>query len=209
MKLIRTLILTLFIFSALSARGDKLAHLRSARKIVTVESITAPYYTIQVVALKEPPGNANFFTSLTQAREFICSDGFVRYTVGEYATFNEAARQLDALKAQGFSDVFVLNTRKITLSNSDQTPVIDKNERPVAGVNYTIQLAALRYPVYVSEFEQFDNVQEYYMRDRIYRYCVGDFDGAVALEELSKVKQRGYPDAFLVPVEKYESFKIE
>ncbi|MCA1744953.1 MAG: hypothetical protein LC643_04460 [Bacteroidales bacterium] len=69
MKLIRTFILTLFIFSALSAYGDKLAHLRSARKIVTVETITAPYYTIQVVALKEPPGNANFFNSLTQIRE--------------------------------------------------------------------------------------------------------------------------------------------
>ncbi len=209
MKLIRTFILTLFIFSALSARGDKLAHLRSARKIVTVESISAPYYTIQVVALKEPPGNANFFASLSQAREFICTDGFVRYTVGAYATFSEAARELDALKAQGFSDVFVLNTRKITLNNSSQTPVVDKNARPVAGVNYTIQLAALRFPVYVSEFEQFDNVQEYYMRDRIYRYCVGHFDGAVALEELAKVRQRGYPDAFLVPVSKYQAFKIE
>lgn len=209
MKLIRTLILTLFFFLALSARGDKLAHLRSARKIVTVETITAPYYTIQVVALKEPPGNANFFTSLTQAREFVCTDGFVRYTVGEYATFKEAALQLDALKAQGFSDVFVLNTRKIALKDSDQAPVIDKNVRPVAGVNYTIQLAALRYPVYVSEFEQFDRVQEYYMRDRIYRYCVGDYDGSVALEELAKVQQSGYPDAFLVPVKNYESFKIE
>src|SRR5690606_12664260 len=131
----------------------------------------------QVVALKEPPGNADFFTSLTQIREFVCADGFVRYTVGEYATFNQAALQLDALKSQGFSDVFVLNTRKISLNNSSLTPVVDKNARPVAGVNYTIQLAALRYPVYVSEFEQFDNVQEYYMRDRIYRYCVGDFDG--------------------------------
>ncbi|MCA1744954.1 MAG: hypothetical protein LC643_04465 [Bacteroidales bacterium] len=52
-------------------------------------------------------------------------------------------------------------------------------------------------------------MQEYYMRDRIYRYCVGDFDGSVALEELSKVKQRGYPDAFLVPIKKYQPFKIE
>jgi hypothetical protein len=209
MKLIRTFILTLFIFCTLSAYGDKLAHLRSARKIVTVESISAPYYTIQVVALKEPPGNAAFFTTLTQVREFICADGFVRYTVGEYDTFGQAARDLDALKAQGFSDVFVLNTRKISLNNSNQTPVVDKKALPVAGVDYTIQVAALRFPVYVSEFEQFDNVQEYYMRDRIYRYCVGTFDGAVALEELSKVRKNGYPDAFLVPVEKYASFKIE
>ncbi|GAO30281.1 SPOR domain-containing protein [Geofilum rubicundum] len=209
MKLIRTFILTLFVFSALSAYGDKLAHLRSARKIVTVESITAPYYTIQVVALKEPPGNAAFFTTLTQAREFICTDGFVRYTIGEYDTFGQAARDLEALKAQGFSDVFVLNTRKISLKNSNQTLVIDKNAQPVAGVAYTIQVAALRYPVYVSEFEEFEDVQEYYMRDRIYRYCVGNFDGAVALDELSKVRQSGYPDAFLVPVEKYASFKIE
>lgn len=209
MKLVKTLISLMFMFSVFSAQADKLAHLRSSRKIVTEDVVRAPHYTIQVVALKEPPQNASFFQQLDQVREFVCSDGFVRYTVGAFASFSDAARELEAFRAQGYTDAFVLNTRKITLKGSAQTPVIDKNAAPVAGTSYTVQLAAYRFPVYVSEFSEFSSVQEYYMRDKIYRYCVENVDGADALRVLAEVQAKGYPDAFLVPLEKYRPFRIE
>ena len=210
MKCTRTLILLLILFIAKPMSADRLASLRSARQIVTVESVSAPYYTTQVVALKEPPGNAAFFAKLSEVFEYDCSDGFVRYTVGRYQRFSDAINDLNALKADGFTDAFILNTRKITLNgSSSEAPVVDKTANPIAGVRYTVQIAALRYPVYVSEFEHFDSVQEYYMRDKIYRYCVGDVDGSEAKAELARVKSLGYPNAFLVPMEKYAPFRIE
>ena len=208
MKLSRILILAILLLSNISVFGDKLAHLRTARKIITVNEIKAPYYTIQIVALQLPPGNPDFFKNVDTIREFACTDGFVRYTVGEYTTFGEAARELDRIRQMGYADAFVLNTRKITLRTNDYSkPAGDFV--PVPGVSYTIQLAAFRFPVYVSHFEGFDNVQEYFMKDRIYRYCVGSFQGEAALNELSRVKQSGYPDAFLVPLNQYLPYKIE
>src|SRR5690554_165069 len=209
MKLVKTLISLMFMFSVFSAQADKLAHLRSSRKIVTEDVVRAPHYTIQVVALKEPPQNASFFQQLDQVREFVCTDGFVRYTVGAFASFSDAARELEAFRAQGYTDAFVLNTRKISLKSSAQTPMVDKDAAPVPGTQYIVQLAAYRFPVYVSEFSEFDSVQEFYMRDKIYRYCVENVDGADALRVLAEVQAKGYPDAFLVPLEKYRPFRIE
>lgn len=173
-----------------------------------MSSIDAPFYTIQIVALRLPPGEPEFFRDVDQVYEYVCSDGYVRYTVGRYSTFNDAAKDLAKYEAKGYSDVFVLNTRKIALDNNGYQP--SSNEiGPLAGVEYTVQLAAYRFPVYVSEFEEFDNISEYYMKDRIYRYCVGSFDGSIANQELIKIRQMGYPSAFLVPLEKYKPFKIE
>lgn len=188
--------------------ADKLSHLRTSKKITTVTSIEAPYYTIQIVALRLPPGEPEFFRDVDKVDEYKCDDGYVRYTVGRYNTFSDAAKDLDTYKNMGFNDVFVLNTRKITLDKSKYQPSSNA-VGPIAGKLYTVQIAAYRFPVYVNEFSEFDNVSEYYMDDRIYRYCVGEYDGSVAMQELNKIRREGYPNAFLVPVEKYEQFRIE
>jgi hypothetical protein len=128
MKLTKIILLTFLIFQGLSLRADKLAHLRTSRKIVTVTAIQAPFYTIQIVALQLPPSDANFFNEVTNVREFICTDGYVRYTVGEYQTFTEAARDLNRYREMGYKDAFVLNTRKITLKDSEYNPSGSKND---------------------------------------------------------------------------------
>lgn len=210
MKLRELLILTLSVLYLAPVHADKLAHLRSSRQIITVDQISAPYYTIQVVALKEPPQNAEFFAELKEVYEYNCNDGFVRYTVGRYASFGDALDDLNILKANGYQDAFILNTRKISIVNtSGSSFTVDKNQAPVAGRRYTIQIAAFRFPVYVSEFKEFDSVVEYYMADKIYRYCVGDYDGSEVMAELLKVRERGYQNAFLVPIEKYAPYRIE
>jgi len=222
MRLSRFLIIVLFLTSnLLSLSADKLENLRTSKKIITVDVISAPYYTIQIVALREPPGNAAFFNNVDIVREFSCSDGFVRYTVGEYNTFSEAAQNLEQIRSLGYQDAFVLNLRKINLANA---PVSGSSANysssgtfgssavfvPVPGQKYTVQLAAMRFPVYLTYFEGFKNVNEYYMKsDKIYRYCVGLYEGNAALEELQKVKSAGYKDAYLVPIERYAPYQIE
>ena len=209
MKFIRSIFILIFAFTSIGySYADKLAHLRTTKKIITMASINAPYYTIQIVALRLPPGEPEFFRDVDKVFEYVCNDGFVRYTVGRYSSFSDAAKELPKYQGMGYNDVFVLNTRKISLDKNDYQP--SSNEiGPLAGVEYTVQLAAYRFPVYVNEFEEFDNVAEYYMKDRIYRYCVGSFDGSIANQELAKIKKMGYPNAFLVPLNKYRPFKIE
>lgn len=213
MKLSGIFIIFFLVVAQLASAGDdKLAHLRSSKKIITVNAITAPYYTIQIVALKMPPGNPGFFKNVELAKEYICTDGYVRYTVGEYATFKLAAQELDRIKALGYADAFVLNLRKISLDgNAHSAPVQSSMGEfvPKPGVDYTVQLAAMRFPVYISDFKEFDNVQEYYMKDKIYRYCVGTYQGQAALDELERIRNMGYKGAFLVEVNDYLPFKIE
>lgn len=213
MKLSGIFIIFFLVLAQLSTAGDdKLAHLRSSKKIITVNAITAPYYTIQIVALKMPPGNAGFFKNVEVIKEYICNDGYVRYTVGEYASFKLAAQELDRIKALGYGDAFVLNLRKISLdgnAHSVSSAVSSDKFTPKAGVDYTVQLAAMRFPVYLTHFEEFEDVKEYYMKDKIYRYCVGSYQGQQALDELERVRKMGYKSAFLVELEDYLPFKIE
>ena len=225
MKLFRFLFIVLFLTSnLLSLSADKLESLRTSKKIITVDVISAPYYTIQIVALRQPPGYPEFFNNVDVVREFSCDDGFVRYTVGEYATFSDAAQNLEKIRSLGYSDAFVLNLRKVNLTNG---PVVGSSAYsssgtgttssgsskpfvPVPGQKYTIQLAAMRFPVYLSHFEGFQNIKEYYKpNDKIYRYCVGLYEGNDALNELERIKASGYKDAYLVPIERYSQYQIE
>jgi hypothetical protein len=95
---------------AYSQTEDLLSQMRTNKKIVTVENATAPYYSIQILALTGPPQNAEYFKNIDNAREFICADGFVRYVVGEYNSFKLAAVDLDKYKALGYEGAFVVNT---------------------------------------------------------------------------------------------------
>lgn len=184
---------------------DKLEGLRTTKKIIPTESATSPYYAIQILALKESPTDPNFFTKIELAREWDCNDEFVRYTVGEYSTATEANNELSRIKALGYEQSFVVNTKRYSLgeSSGNAALIIDPNK------TYTVQLSAFRFPVYLSHFKEYDSVQEYYMKDKIYRYCVGEFLGKDSAGELERAKRNGYKGAFLVELSKYASYKIE
>ena len=196
----------LTIFPAIDGHADKLSELRTKKKIVPVHEISAPYYAIQILALKKSPQNPSFFKSVDKAREFDCRDGFVRYTVGRYQSKTEARQSLSDVKSMGYPECFVVDIRDYNLqkngvNNNDQKIFPDKT--------YTVQIAAFRYPVYPDHFEEFDQVMEFYPDDRIYRYTVGEFKGRNAREELRKIKGKGYPNAHLVLLEEYRPFRIE
>jgi hypothetical protein len=193
-------------FMCNNASADKLSHLRTSKKIVPVKSVSAPYFAIQILALKEPPQAPSYFKNIEFACEFECSDGFVRYTVGNYSSAEDAREDIARIKSLGYSECFVVDLRNYTLDgakSSGEKFYVDKN------TTYTIQLAAFRYPVYINYFEEFDNVMEFYPDDRIYRYTVGEYKGTEASDQLDKVKAMGYPHAYLVPLDKYLPYQIE
>jgi hypothetical protein len=189
------------------AGADKLARLRTSKKIVPVTEISAPYFAIQILALKKAPQDPAYFKNIDRAREFDCADGYVRYTVGSYSSAAEARQEISRIKSLGYSECFVVDLRSYNLNGSGNTG--NSGFRVDENTIYTIQIAAFRYPVYVSEFDAVDNVMEFYLSDRIYRYTVGQYRGNEAMEQLSRVKGMGYPQAHLVPYQKYEPHRIE
>lgn len=201
-------LLALTLFLTVEGHADKLSELRTKKKIVSVREISAPYYAIQILALKKSPQNPSFFKSVDRAREFDCRDGFVRFTVGRYDSKMEAKNRLSDVKSMGYSECFVVDIRDYNLKQGGQ---INKDQKIDPDKTYTVQIAAYRYPVYKDHFEEFDQDQvlEFYPDDRVYRYTVGEFKGVNALEELKKIKEKGYPNAHLVPLEEYRPFRIE
>lgn len=187
--------------------ADKLAELRTTKKIVPVKEISAPYFAVQILALKKAPQSSSFFKNIDQANEYDCADGYVRYTVGSFSSAAEARAEISRIKSLGYTECFVVDLRSYRLNGSSGTG--NSGFSPDGNTVYTIQLAAYRYPVYVSEFEGFDDVMEFYPGDRIYRYTVGEYVGEEAVDELSRVKGAGYPQAHLVPIEKYRPYQIE
>ena len=47
------------------------------------------------------------FSKLGQAKEYHCSDGYYRYAVGSYRTFQEATEQLKTIRNSGIEDAFI------------------------------------------------------------------------------------------------------
>lgn len=204
-KYILLSIITLLIVVT-GAAQDKLSALRSNRHIVTVETVSAPYYSIQILALKEPPSNVGFFKNFDVIKEYPCQDGYVRYCVGDYASGADALGALESIRSKGYPDAFVVNTRRIGAGVSQYANtnlVINPDDE------YFIQLSAFRFPVYVSFFKEFDSIYEFRMNDKIFRYTTLSIRGSEVKEELARIKALGYKDAFIVEKAKYMPFRIE
>ncbi|MCR5696449.1 MAG: SPOR domain-containing protein [Marinilabiliaceae bacterium] len=196
-------------------------NLRTNKQIITVENgAGAPKYSIQLLAVNNPPEDANFFASLDKVYEFICADGFIRYCVGDYDNFADANAKLDEVRSSGYKDAFVVNTKKLgatsTYSKSSTAhsgkTLIGAGGRRVAIIDdreYVVQLAAFRYPVYLSFFEGIEPVYEYRLNDKIFRYTTAPCNGTEIEERLNEMIAKGYKGAFVVEYDRYAPFKIE
>ncbi len=187
-------------------KKDKLAALRTSKKIVSVFHLpSAPEFAIQIIALQEPAEEPGFFKNIEQAREFSCTDGYKRYCVGSYGSFNDAKADLLYYKDLGYSQSFIVNIQKFSLSNAAN----HKGFKPDPNKTYTIQLSAFRYPVYLSYFKGVEDVMEFYFKDKIYRYTVGKYKYEDAIKEIPQYKALGYKDAYVTELDAYMPFKIE
>ena len=217
--------------------NTQLPSIRTNKKITPVDKVDKPYYTVQILALKDTPTDPQFFDNIETAKEFSCKDGYKRYVVGEYETYEEAKNEIERIKelSPKYKNAFVANTKNYDISLEDfrrdfgSTPTvvegdaeenikqtelnkIDKSSS--VGVYdpnkvYTIQLTASRYPFYVSELKEFNEVYEFFMPDKVFRYTVGKYNGNQLAAEIKKVVAYGYVEAFPVEWQKYLPYKIE
>ena len=99
----------------------------------------------------------------------------------------------------GFSKANIIH--KFELYKKESKIYVDRtNETKI----YTIQLVALKNPVHISYFKEFDSVKKYIGTDRLHRYIFGEFKGiSAAKEELKKIIKMGYPDAFIMNINRY------
>lgn len=213
MKLKYSIIFALLIGMVSVVKADKLEALRTSKKIIRMDEPQAPYFAIQIIALKLAPQVPSFFKNVEVAREYPCADGFLRFCVGEFNSYEEAKASLDDVKALGYDQAFVVNTQKYALEADDQasSEVTHSGNKKEIDPNkiYTVQLSAFRFPVYLSHFKNIDDVMEFRMKDKIFRYTTGEFKGDVAEQELENIKALGYKDAHLVELANYMPFKIE
>ncbi|MGQ1787232.1 SPOR domain-containing protein [Saccharicrinis sp. GN24d3] len=184
---------------------DKLGSLRTSKKIVSVNTLPASDdWAVQIIALKHPAGEPEFFKNIEQAREFRCADRFVRYTVGSYTNYQAAKNEVIYYKDLGYAQAFVVNTAKYNIGGAARSGFVpDPNKR------YTIQLSAFRFPVYLNYFKGIENVKEFYLKDRVYRYTIGDYTYEDAMSELNDIKAKGYPKAFVTELDAYLPYQIE
>lgn len=188
--------------------------------------IAQDFYTIQVRSLSHetPLTMEELQAGMWQHKV----GGQTKCFMGRFDTYDEAKAALIPLKVGKYSGAFVLSSDKIfgtsttgevapsaTVSEAE-TPQDLSTKKPVSSApalkikTFTIQIAAYRYPLYTKEFNLEVEVMEFYCSDNIYRYTVGTFeDEAKARELLAKVRESGYPDAFLIDYKKYEVYRIE
>lgn len=189
-----------------------------------VVAIAQDFYTIQVRSLsRETPLTMEELQAGMWQHKV---GGQTKCFMGRFDTYDEAKAALIPLKVGKYSGAFVVSSDKIfgATSTEDVTPpapVTDTVKQEVASTpapkpvstkikTYTIQIAAYRYPLYTKEFNLEDEVMEFYCSDNIYRYTVGKTENeAQARELLKKVRESGYPDAFLIDYKKYEVYRIE
>ncbi|MCQ2236384.1 MAG: SPOR domain-containing protein [Bacteroidales bacterium] len=199
-------ILALAVISVTVSAQDKIAHLRTAKRIITIEQPTAPYYSVQILALKNPPSDPSFFEKLDEVKEYPGQDGYIRYCVGAFNSYAEANSSIESLKAKGYEEAFVVNTNRFKLQSSSvngSVKEIDPNK------DYVVQLSAFRYPVYLTFFENVKDVYEYRLNDKIFRYTTKPVKGSQVRDLLAEMKSIGYKKAFIVEYEKYAPFRIE
>ncbi|TLX78476.1 SPOR domain-containing protein [Labilibacter sediminis] len=187
-------------------KRDKLQELRTSKKIVSVTTLSqSGDYAIQIIALKYPAEDPSFFKNVEEAREFNCADGYMRYCVGSFNSLSEARGELVYYKDLGYSQAFVVNTSKYNLIGD----ISDIGFKADPNKTYTIQLSAYRFPVYLNHFEGIENVMEFYLEDRIYRYTVGKYKYEDAKKPLAEIKAQGYKDAYIAELDAYLPYQIE
>ena len=148
-------------------------------------------YSIQIKALSHPV-KISEFTNIKGIKEYLGADGFYRYTYKEYKTKEEARSHLKDVINKGFPDAFIIDVKKY------------KQRETKGNAEYTIQLKALKNPINIKFFSNLKGVREFIANDGYYKYTIGSYKTMnEARKSLKEIKSKGYTDAFIVNVEKY------
>lgn len=117
----------------------------------------------------------------------------------EFKSKAKAIEELNTIIDNGFPDARILNRSEKDYLIASLTDRNDDRNGP-----FTIQILALRNPVDLSRFGKLNEVSEYTGKDGYYRYITGVYNSKEeARIYLSANLASLYPDAFVVPLERY------
>ncbi|NSW46328.1 MAG: OmpA family protein [Bacteroidales bacterium] len=149
-------------------------------------------YTIQVKAYTIPV-DLSVFKGLKGVKENYCTDGFYRYTYGSFKNRAEALKEKERLTELGYPDAFIVNLEQF------KTKIVSKS-------NFTIQIKSSSNPISLTVFKPLKlEVKELIGNDGHYKYIYGNYNSIEdARKDLEKIRKSGYPDAFIVNMDKFK-----
>lgn len=122
------------------------------------------------------------------------------YTAGNYNNRIDAVNLLNYAIDSGFPEAQMMEKRQL---EELVTSLIEGEVPPV--ITFTIQIMALRKPVPVSYFTNLKPVSKFEGADGLTRYVYGEFrEIDIAFEEMNAVRRKGYHDAFIRYLARYQ-----
>lgn len=135
----------------------------------------------------------------------IITDESYLYTAGNFDWKADAMKLLNEAIDNGFPDAAMMEQRDL----EDLILSMTEGEMPVL-ITFTIQIMALRNPVNVEYFRDLDDVRMFVGKDGLHRYVYKEFkEISDALDELPRVRNMGYQDAFIMYLARYRTISSE
>ncbi|MEX0986426.1 MAG: OmpA family protein [Bacteroidales bacterium] len=140
-----------------------------------------------------------------QPVSLVFTDESKMYTLGNFSNRNDAMEYLNDVLDNGYPDAYVMEKRNFESTIRERT-FGDQAEI----LHYTIQLMALKKPIDPSYFSELGNVRQFVGTDGFHRYVYGIFASInESTEVLQLIKKKGYQNAFIKPLNHYESMSVK
>lgn len=191
--------------------------IRSNNDKISIENIYVPdelkykeqlTYTIFLMETEKPLKPAYFGASgenIANVWMFRLESGYL-YTVGNFNHKADALTLMNVVVDAGFPDARVISSIEynelVHKSSNFFKSKMNETDKKV----YTIQLYALKKPMELSSIKGISDVEVVQNADGYYRYIWGEFIGKTsARQALNDVMQKGFYDAFIVDMEKFQN----
>ncbi|HYW95356.1 MAG TPA: OmpA family protein [Bacteroidales bacterium] len=155
-------------------------------------------FTIQLLALKKEI-DFSIFKHPENIQLFEGKDEYHRYVTGIFETYDEAKKRMDNYFNQGYTDAFVMPISSYTI-----TPQTLKADRD-PDFYFTIQITATKNKPDQMVYNALPKVRITRESDGFYRVSQGIYlRKAEAEKALEKIRNKGFPDAFIHKIGKEE-----
>lgn len=172
-----------------------------------------PLYGVQLGAFKEVVPVSRF-KELKNVDAFMDKKGLIRYVIGHFSIHSQAMSLLEAVKAKGYQDAFVVNVNDTRKFADEVVSINAVNIRAkLSGkVKYCLQLGAFQenIPEQTAKlYFQIEGIEEYQIEDFTF-LTVGDFDSYQEAKSYeSKIKKKGFEDAFIIALHKGKKIPLQ
>jgi hypothetical protein len=160
-------------------------------------------YKYSVVLVKsEKELKPNIFSTLEMPASLFINpvkmESGTAYVIGEFMNKLDAVRYSSYAMEKGFKDAYIVTQYDISKPLQEQgTENIVTKKQPEGRV-YTIQIAAARKPIPLSNFKDVEGIREIFSNDNYYRYITGEYSSvSKAKPDVAALRDAGFKDAFI------------